>query len=350
MLYSNSFDVKILSSVEATGQQAWDNLAKSRAFASYRWYRFGETVLADDTPIYILLSRHGETVARATLWLTRQEPLPIPSKISRYFLETLLRRWPLLLCRTPWWSGVSGLILPDPPLRYAALRTITQVAWDQAQHHQASFLVFDNLERDQMDWSGWPADFVPTTISNQGTRLVITWADFESYLRHLSRSMRKDYRRHRNRASDLGIRVGHHSKVTRLDEALKLIQNVERRHRSSPNPWARRVLQNADMVDFTWLTAEIDGRLVGCGLLLGDEKTRFLTLLGLDYDVRYVYFQLIYEAIRCAIGEGVRVLRGGSGAYRVKARLGFDLEHNNYVAFTANNRVLRWVGQLLSTN
>jgi hypothetical protein len=46
-----SFDVQVFHSVEELGPEAWDRLGKERPFASYRWYRFGETVLADDKPL-----------------------------------------------------------------------------------------------------------------------------------------------------------------------------------------------------------------------------------------------------------------------------------------------------------
>ncbi len=348
MSCSNRLDVEIFHSVEEVGQETWDHLSAKRPCASYRWYRFGERISTNVKPIYIVLSRKGEPLARATFWLKRQEPLPTSSKIVCYLTEVLLRRWPLLLCRTPWRSGASGLVFPDPPLRDVALTTIVQAAWDQARQHRASFLVFDYLTRSEMKSNSWSETFILTTTPGPGTRLNITRPDFESYLKDLSKSMWKDYRRHCNRAADLGIQVKRHPTVTSLDEAMVLIRNVERRHQSAPDPWARLVLENAHMLDATWLTAEIEGRLVGCGLLLGDRDSRLVTLLGLDYDVRYAYFQLIYEAIRCAIDEEVRLLRGGSGAYEIKQRLGFQLEHNNYTAFKPNNRILGWVGRRLS--
>ena len=62
------------------------------------------------------------------------------------------------------------------------------------------------------------------------------------------------------------------------------------------------------MVDAVWLTAERDGRIVGCELMLGDSDTWFVTGLGTDYDVKYVYFALGYADIRCAIERGARAL------------------------------------------
>jgi predicted N-acyltransferase len=344
-----AFDIQIAHSVKEIGREAWEYLGGGHSFSSYRWYRFGEKVLTSDTPVYIVLSQGGEPVARATFWLKRREPLPIPSYIIRHLMQAVLQRRPLMMCQTSL-ASASGLTLPDPPLRDAALTTIAQVARESARKNRASFLLFSYLEQDETRWAGWPAALNAVTVPDPGTRLVITWPDFEGYLQHLSKSARKDYRRHRNRAADLGIVIKTHKTVTNLDEAMVLIRNVERHHGTPPNPWARTVLENVNMADFTWLTAEMDDRLVGCGLLLGDGDTRFLAFLGLDYTVQYAYFQLVYAAIRCAIEEGIHVLRGGGGAYELKRRLGFQMESNNYGVFAGTGlwfqRVGSWVVNL----
>jgi predicted N-acyltransferase len=86
---------------------------------------------------------------------------------------------------------------------------------------------------------------------------------------------------------------------------------------------------------------------VACGLLLGDDSARILTCLGLDYDIKYVYFQMVYSAIRCAIEAGVKVLRGGGGAYDFKERLGFEPVNNTQIAVASSNAALvRLIGRL----
>lgn len=338
------FDLQIASSVDQIGREAWDRLGAGRPFSSYRWYRFGEKVLSADTPLYVILSRAGEPIARGTFWLRWQESLPIPPGPVRPLVQPILRRWPLLVCRTPL-SYTSGLILPAPPLRDEALRTVVRVAQEHLRQKHASFLVFDYLESGELGWTCWPDAFIRSAVPAPGTRLPITWHDFGSYVRHLPKAVRKDFRRHGNRAADLGIEIGRPPTVTDLEQALAMIRAVENHHRSMPNPWARAMLENAAMVDFAWLTAQLGGRLVGCGLLLGTETAYFLALLGLDYSTRYAYFQLLYAAIRSAIEDGVPVLFGGSGAYETKQRLGFRPETSNHVAFTTNSRAL----QLLAT-
>jgi hypothetical protein len=75
-----------------------------------------------------------------------------------------------------------------------------------------------------------------------------------------------------------------------------------------------------------------------------------LTLLGRDYRAPYAYFKLFYEGIRLAIESGARTLRGGSGAYDLKRRLGFKPQANNYVTFAAVSPALARLAQWATTH
>jgi predicted N-acyltransferase len=331
-----NLEVETAHRVADIGQEDWDRLSAGRPFASYRWYRYGEAVLENDSPFYILVSYHGETIARATFWLSREEPLPLPSNAARTLMEAAFRRWPLLLCRTPFASR-SGLVLPeDKTLREAALQIITDTAQKFSRRQGVSFLIYDYLEPAEIYIPG----FAQYEMPDAGTALLLSWANFEDYVKQLGKSARKDYNRHCNRAQDLGIEVKTYGQVTDLESALALIHNVERHHGTPPNPRTRQALENLHMVDATWLTAELDGQMVGCGALIGDGDTRALAFLGLDYGVQYVYFQMMYAAIRCSLESGLRTLWGGSGAYEFKERLGFQAVNNNQIVFAASNRII----------
>lgn len=348
-----SLDVRIAHSVEEIGRETWDYLAGGRPFSGYRWYRYGETVLADNEPLYVVLSQHGEPLARATFWLRRQEALPLSSKVIRQALNTLIRWRPLLVCQAPI-AYASGLILPQTGVRDTALETIVQVAQSHAHKRRASFLLWTYVEPDTQ-CAGWPGDVIRLQMAEPLTRLAISWSDLESYLRQLPRSVRKDYRRHCRLAGEQGItvsgyRLSEHASLDTgtLDEAVRLIGNVETHHRSAHNPWARATLEHAGMVDAVWLKAEMGNRLVGCGLLLGDSGHWMMTLLGLDYTVRYAYFQLVYAAIRYATEQGARVLWGGTGAYELKGRLGFEMQPAHYAVFAAGEKWLQSLGRRLA--
>ena len=111
------FGIEIKHSVDEIDQELWDHLSQGQPFASYQWYCFGEKVLQDNHPVYIILTHEEKAVARATFWLMKEEPLPLSPGITHILLRTILRRRPLMVCRSPIAGNTSGLILPKPPLQ-----------------------------------------------------------------------------------------------------------------------------------------------------------------------------------------------------------------------------------------
>lgn len=342
-----SFDVEVAHRVEEIGQAEWDRLGSDRPFASYRWCRFGEAVLADDLPIYVTLRRAGEPVARATFWLKRQESLPTSLRIARAVVGGILRHRPLLACRSPL-SGTSGLILPAAPLREAALEALVGVAQDLVQEHRASFLLFDYLEPAQMGWAGWPTDYVRMPDTSPGTQLAISWRDFDGFLAQLNKKRRYNVRRDYRLVAESGITIEAHPTVMDLDRAMELHRNVNGRHKNPTAPWMRRAMTHTDMVDAVWLAAKKEGRLVGCELMLGDRGAWLVTGLGLDHDERHVYFVLGYEDIRYAIEHGAHTLRWGAETYDVKTRLGFEPEGYNNLIFASRWALLQSFGRWMA--
>ncbi len=343
-----SYEVRVTHGVEEVGQSEWDRLGEAQPFASYRWYRYCEEVFAGDLPIYVTLYWAGEPLARATFWLKSQESLPTRSRGARFIVDSVLRYRPLLACRSPI-SGTSGLILPAPPHREPALATILLTAQELARKHRTSFLLFDYLDPEQMSWSGWPDGYVRITNTSPGTRLAISWTDFEGYLAHLSKKRRYNIRRTYRLAAEDGIVIVQHPAVSDLDKAMELHRNVNRRYQvpTASSMWP--TMAHAEMVDAVWLAALKDGQLVGCELMLGDRGTWLVTALGLDHRVSNVYFILGYEDIRYAIEHGAQALRWGSETFDVKGRLGFEPEDYNNLIFSSRWTVLqgfgRWVAE-----
>ncbi len=342
-----SVEVQVAHGVEQVGRSAWDCLGEDIPFASYRWYRFGQAVLASDLPIYITLYQEGKPIARATFWLKWQESLPTRSRTARFVVESVLRRRPLLACRSPL-SGTSGLILPEPPHRETALETILATAQELARQHRASFLLFDYLAPAQMNWAGWPDGYVKMPNTSPGTRLAIAWQDFDGYLAHLSKKRRYNVRRNYRLVAEQGIRVVPYPAVSDLDRAMELHRNVNKRYKVPTAQWMRPAMAQADMVDAVWLAAEKEGQTVGCELMLGDRGAWLVTGLGLDHSVSNVYFVLGYEDIRYAIEHGARALRWGSETYDVKERLGFEPEGYNNLVFTSSWAPLRGFGRWIA--
>jgi len=337
------FDIRIVHSVDEISPEAWGALSAGRHFQSQRWYRFGEAVMAGSTPSYVILLLDGQPVACAALWLVRDEPLPLKPAPLRSLVQAYLRRRPLMVCRSPL-SGMPGLILPPPPLREAATRALVTAAREQARLAGASFLVFDFIAPELRDLAG--CGLTAGEVSGPGTRMEIGWHSFEAFLAGLNKNSRKHYGRTLRKAGELGITITRQRGVDRIPEALVLIRNMERRFGSAPSPWMAGMLEHLKMVEGTWLAAEMDGKLVGCELVLQDNGAQVVTALGLADDVPYAYFALGYEDIQLAIESGSRALYWGSGAYDVKERLGFGLYPNNLVAFAgfgAAPRLIAWL-------
>lgn len=341
----SQFSILTLHSVDEIDPADWEQFSPGQPFQSHRWYRFGEKVMADCPPVYFLLRLEGRPIARAAFWLIKNEPLPLPAGLPRQFFQRLLQRWPLLVCRSPL-SNASGLVLPEEPaLRQAALTEIAQLACQELTRKNGSFLLFDYLTAAEMDQAGWPSDFTGLSIADPGTILLNRWDNFEAYLANGGKKDRQHYKRAMRAAQSSGSRLLQNASIIDLDEALALIRQVENRHGSPPNPWAKGLLVHRGLVDGCFLEARIGERLVGCGLLLEDGETQLTTALGLAPEVPNVYFQLIYASLQQALEHHLTNLRWGSGAYEVKKQLGFELELNNYVMIFGRSR---WLNLLLS--
>lgn len=222
----SSFDTIIVHSVTEIGQSEWNALSGDRPFQSYRWYTYGERCMAECPPFYIILTLDNQAVARGAFWLVRDEPMPINPPL-RTLVQAAFRRWPLLICRSPL-AGLSGLILPDPPLRDKALGVIAQKALEELRRLGGSFLIFDYLKPDQAAWPGWPRGSSAMAISDPNTWMAVEWESFEAYLSAGNKKDRQHYKRSLREAEKLGIQVTRHASVPDVDAALTLIHNVEK--------------------------------------------------------------------------------------------------------------------------
>ena len=339
----NGLHVKTFSSIKEIDALAWDRLSGDIPFQSHRWYTFGERVLFDCLPIYLLAYDKNTLVARASMWLVRNEPLPKMPRPLKLLVTALVKRWPLLICRSPM-ANTSGIIVEGNLQREAIFAALTTAAIAQARQKQASIVLFDFLSETEM--REWPSDFVKLKMPSPGTILKNRWQSLEQFLADGNKKDRQHYKRTLREAAKLGIHVTQHKVVHEMDSALALIRKVEDRYSSSYNPWMRALLENIEMINGTWLEAYIDKKLVGCGLILEDQNVQLTTGLGLEDNIPYVYFLLIYASLEAAFTKKVELLRWGTGAYEIKRRLGFELEQNNNSVLFGANQLTRLLTRL----
>lgn len=342
----NNIEIKVYNSIQEIDPAVWDQVAAGRGFQSHNWYTFGERAMADCQPTYLLAMNGDTPVASAALFKIHNEPLPLPS-VARQFMASVLKRRPLMVCRSPL-ADTSALLLPGEPQRDEILPILTNAALEQFKKQKCSFLVFDYLLTEQLKYPSWSSSFEPITISEPGTYMPISWENFEAYLEAGNKKDRQHYKRSLKEAEENGLVLSRHKTVPDIESALSLIKNVSIWHGSAPNPWTRGMLENFSMIDGTWLEIHKDEKLVGCGAVVRDNKFQLATSLGLEDDVPGGYFFLLYAALEEAFKNNVRLVRFGSGAYDVKRRLGFHLENTNHAMVSITSFSSRAVKKLVA--
>lgn len=327
-------DIETAGSIHQIGAAEWNHLSASLPFQSHRWYTFGEKVMVDTgcEPIYLLARQDGRLIGRASFWVVSNEPLPYYVGRWRAILRPVLRKYPLLICRSPL-ANLSGLVLENGARRQDVASLFMETAFAIGRQRKCLALILDYLRQD--DKALLPASFLFDDVIDPGTIMHNRWVDFGDYLATRGRENRKHYRRILRKADEIKIDITQHNHIgdQSLDDILSLIHATERHHRAPENPWHAGMFLNMEMVDGVLLTARVGERLVGCDLLLGDGNAQMATALGHVDGLPYVYLRLTYECIRVALENGVGLLRWGSGAYELKRRLGFDLEDNAVIAF-----------------
>ncbi len=320
--------IQVYKSIQEIDPAVWDQVAAGRGFQSHNWYAFGERAMAECEPTYLIAMDGDTPVASMALFKVHNEPLPLPS-VARQFMAAVLKRRPLLVCRSPL-ADTSALLLPGEPQRDEILPILTNAALEQFKKQRCSFLIFDYLLTEQLNYPSWSKKFEPITVSEPGTYMPIEWESFEAYLAAGDKKDRQHYKRSLKEAEANGLVLSRHKTVTDVEAALTLVENVSIWHGSAPNPWIRGLLENFSMIDGTWLEIRKDEKLVGCGAVVRDNKFQLATALGLEDDVPGGYFLLLYAALEEAFKHNIRLVRFGSGAYDVKRRLGLHLENTNH--------------------
>jgi predicted N-acyltransferase len=345
IVYMSTLSVQTALSIHEINAALWNQLSAEEPFQSYEWYVFGEQVMSDCRPIYLLACDGDTLIARASLWLMRNEPMPKMLGWLRKVAVPIFKRWPLLICRSPL-SYTSGLVIGDDSRREEILSEFGKTTLHIAKKQQASFVIFDYLSKENI--RDWPKSFSPVTGIDPGTKMENCWTSMDEYLASGNKKDRQHYKRVMREAEKLGIKIERHLSAENIEDAIPLVRNVEQDHGALPNPWAHKMLEHMQMVNSSFLTARINNQLVGCGLVFEDNNSQMTSMLGLAKDIPYVYFMLIYETLKMAFERKVHLLRWGSGAYDVKQRLGFSLEDNGSLVFTAANPYLQKAVQWLS--
>ncbi|HUF38197.1 MAG TPA: GNAT family N-acetyltransferase [Anaerolineales bacterium] len=322
----------------------WDRVVSYRPFAGHAWLAYGERVHAADRPVYLLASAPDGIETGCICWVRRREQLPVSSGLIRAMIDRYLVDRPLITCQTAV-VGQTGLFT-----HHSTSGRIARLAAGMKQileESGGSFLIVPYLSPATAEEPDWGEGFL-TAVMPQGTYLQVAWPDFPSYLVGRGRSMRKDYRRHRNRVVQLRLQTRIDNRPPEPDRIRRLVRSVESRHGSAPLPHLDRLARERSVPGGKWIIVEREGEVVGCGLMVRDRDRIALTCLGLAEGAQNVYFELMYGAIEHAIDSGAVGVFGGGGAYDFKERLGYRRTVENRVLFFARSPRLRRLGAWLA--
>jgi hypothetical protein len=309
-----------VNSAEEIGEAAWNALSAGRPFQSYKWYRFGETVMANAKPTYVTLSERGQAIARASFWRIGDEPL------APGWVATFLKHWPLLICRSPL-SSTPGLI--QTITCETTLEEFSKIGRRLRRQERCCLLIFDSLDTAT-------ARAIPRTahycFGNQGTILHMPGNSFDEYVGSLPRKKQRDIWHNLRKIEERGILVTRHQTVDDLDEAESLYRALEARKGTVRNHWVRSMWTNMAMVNGTWIAArDSTGRLLASGTAYEDNGAQLELNMGHD-TTPYAYLAVLYESIRLGLEHGVQSFYWGTSTYELKRRMGFTSFENDSVA------------------
>lgn len=312
-----ALETYVTNNLEEIGEAAWNGLSAGQPFQSYNWYRFGETVMANAIPTYVLLLESGQVIARASFWRIADEPL------AQGVLASFLKRWPLLICRSPL-SSTRGLILPNSG--NSTLEEFAKIGRRLRRQEGCSLLLFDSL--DKATARAFPRA-VHYSFGMPGTILHIPGNSFEEYVASLPRKKQRDIRHNLRKIAEQGICVSRHQTVDDLDEAEALYRALEARKGTERNYWVRPMWENLAMVNGTWVTARAaNGRLLAFGTSFEDNGAQLETNMGHD-TTSYSYLAVLYESICLGLEHGLHSFYWGASTYELKRRLGFSIFEND---------------------
>jgi len=223
---SANISVQIAHSIQQIDPVEWDHLSAGRYFQSHAWYAYGERVLDDCESLYLLAYVNGKLAGRGSFWISPNEPLPQYVGDWRFILKPLLRKWPLLICRSPL-SNTAGLIISkETTIGTEIIDSLIETARKQAARKKCSFLIFDYMGKNTL--KQWPAGFFVMEAPHAGTIMHNEWKDFDDYLAHSDKKIRQHYKRAMRKAENLNIEIKRSLYAEDINEILALVRNVEK--------------------------------------------------------------------------------------------------------------------------
>ena len=356
------FDLVTVKSIEEVDIEEWDSLSRS-LFSSSNWFRVvEESKIIKTKPYYIRVYCNGELSAFASAFIQYDE---LYSNLSQGLLGTF--NWlspfklnPCLLCYSPMSWG-RGIEIKNTYKAYSAeiasliieeMRCICH-ANRVKQYGFANIQDKDFLLQEILLKQGFVSCFTSYNVY-----MDITWPDFESYRKSLSRNARKTVRKEIEKINEMGIKISM-SKTIDRHEIVPLIENTFLKYNSGENKLTDRffyVLEKHLGDQIMVISATLNESIFSTCLCFVTENAIELYKSGQDEDKsreNFVFFSTaVYEPIRYAISSGIERINIGVGTYKYKILRGGKTTSNKvYLKSTSRLKqtVCNYVVPVLST-
>lgn len=350
-LRDSGYIVEVAGRIDRIDPSDWDALCEGRSFVDHRWQRLREAVYARYQPYYVQLRRRGRLEAAAVCTVARGFALPnsIPNPLLRAAWRRLLASSRPLRCGAFDSCQPALLTRPGCDVDHLSARLLEAIGHLAKQQRTPAVAVINLSPRDRA-WRALRAGGYRAVRVRPNTYLDLLWPTFASYEAGLPSKKRRELRRYRRRAHEVGVTVDSLAPAAEAEPLLRrLVRDVFERH-AAPDPHVPDLFSRARSVlgdDFSVLVARQGQRLIGCMALLrcADELT--VEWLGLDYGRTrgtYTYHSLLIESVAKAIEMGVRRVWFGDTVYDLKRDVGASLEDRSAAVAIRNPVLNRFLG------
>ncbi|GAA5531483.1 GNAT family N-acetyltransferase [Herpetosiphon gulosus] len=315
---------RIVYSIDQLDQSAWDQITTDELAMGSAWQRLMEHGWRNQAPCYVLFE---DAAGLAAVMVASTE-----NTFGRQgWREHVLRRLTIVVS-APYASNHCGISMRSDirleQLMPSIQRALAELCWKK---RRVLYAISSVWEHDVPLWQH--AGF---SISKQPdySLLHLPFSSDDAYLKSLASKDRAEIRRIRRKAVEFGVICSIGSfEASELATIYELICQVYARYGTTREtmPFGADMLQHLHREygdDFILFRGYVNGTLEGVFLTIRSGSSLAWPIAGLNYAVSrstYLYFILMDEMIRWAIGQGIRVISGGLTNEREKRGHGFHV-------------------------
>lgn len=327
---------RVTRKIEDVPRRDWESVFP-KVLENYDFFKTLDESCFEQFAFFYIVVYDGDTPIGATTCFTMRFPLDIAvtgplklffSLIKKVFPRALVPK--VVMCGLPMGQGRIGIVGEQCRILEAIFDCLERIA----QQEKASMIIFKdfNGDYDRMLAPLLGKGF-SVVESLPSTDMGIGFADFEDYLKTLSRSSRENLNRNLKKA-DARARIDPEVKdrlgEDELAEVYALyLQTYNRQEiglEKLPMDFFRNISKNMPRQTkyFLW---RIEGKIAAFALCLVSGEHFIDYYLGFDYAIvneYYLYFVRFRGLMRWCLDHGIKKYEMGVTSYEAKRRMGFD--------------------------